>query len=183
MQELDLLKEQFDDKIVKIRGALAQDPEKKFYLTELTKITKVNVSTTFRIINKLVEKEFVKSVIIGRTRFYYLNNNEKTRKIVKILTLGSVAATNPVNDFIEKARPITRIKKVILKSKESTSAKLIIVGEYIPVERIQRIATEIKNKYKFDITFVELNPRQFESLYDASEFRKMGKILYENHKD
>jgi len=182
MQEIDLLKQLFDEKIVKILGVFSKYPDRKFYLTEITKLTKVNVSTTFRILNKLVEKEFIKSMVIGRTRFYQLNNNEKTQKVVKILQFGGERATSssdPINDFIEKIKTVGRVKKVIVKSKDSSHASLILVGDFIPVERVQRIVSEIQTKKKYDIEFVELSQRQFEGLYSLSEFKRVGKVIYE----
>ena len=182
MQEIDLLKQLFDEKIVKILGVFAKHPEKRFYLTEITKITKVNVSTTFRILNKLVEKEFIRSMIVGRTRFYQLNNNEKTQQVVKILQYGGDTksqSSSPINDFLEKIKTIGRVKKAILKSKDSSKATFILVGDFIPVERVQRAVAEIKQKKNFEIEFVELAPRQFDALYNITEFKRLGKVLYE----
>jgi DNA-binding MarR family transcriptional regulator len=181
MQEIDLLKQLFDEKIVKILGVFAKHPERRFYLTEITKITKVNVSTTFRILNKLVEKEFIKSMVIGRTRFYQLNNNEKTQRVVKILKYGGETATSttPLNEFLEKIKTVGRVKKVILKSKDSSKATLILVGDFIPVDRVQRIINEIKSNKEYQIEFVELSQRQFEALYNITEFKRLGKVLYE----
>ena len=181
MEEMDLLKQLFDEKIVKILSVFAKYPERRFYLTEITKLTKVNVSTTFRILGKLVEKEFLKDMIIGRTRFYQLNNNEKTQRIVKILKFGGEKATSstPLNDFIERIRQIGRIKKVLLKTKDSTKATLILVGDFIPMERVHRATDEIQKKTQYEIECVELSNRQFDTLYNIAEFKRTGKVLYE----
>jgi DNA-binding MarR family transcriptional regulator len=180
MTELELLQELFDEKIVKILSIFAKDPDRKFYLTEVTKITNVNVSTTFRILNSLVKKEFVRSVIIGRTRFYHLNNNDKTQKIISLLKFEK-KETNDLIDFVERMKTISRIKKIILQSKEKNSAKVILIGDYIPMDRVLRCAQDVKAKNGYDIQYVELTQRQFDGLYNINEFKKNGKVLYDGH--
>ncbi len=183
MRDTDLLKELVDEKIVKTLNVFAKNPEKKFYLTELTKITGVNVSSTFRIISKLVESGFVKSKVIGRTRYYKIDNAATTQRMLKMLGFVETASSEPLTNFIEKIKTMGRIDKIILKTKTQTNAKLIIIGDFIPVDRITRIAEEIKTNSKFEINFVELNNKQFEKLYGFEESMRTGQVLYKSQKE
>ena len=70
-----------DDKLIKILGVFMNRPDKRFYLTEVSKGSGVNAATTFRALNKLVKEHFIRAEVIGKVRTYRLSNSEKARKI------------------------------------------------------------------------------------------------------
>ena len=183
MRDTDLLKELVDEKIVKTLNVFARNPEKKFYLTELTKITGVNVSSTFRIVNKLVESGFVKSKVIGRTRYYKIDNAANTQRMLGMLGFTEKATSAPLDTFVETVKKIGRIDRIVLKAKTDNSARVLLIGDFIPVERILKVAEDIKVQTKFEISFVELNTKQFERLYGFEESMRTGQILYRADKE
>ena len=175
MDETAILKELFDEKILKVLDALIANPEKKFYLSEISSITGVNISTAFRILNKLIEQQFVKMITMGKIRFYQFNKNEKTLSLLKMLKKEEV----PMQEFIEKIKMHPRVKKVILESSGKKEANVIIVGDFLPQDRISKISDEIKMKYDFKINAVEISEKQFESLRKFGHYEFDNKIIFE----
>jgi len=67
---------------------------------------------------------------------------------------------------------------VLLDSKSTNSAKLIIVGDYPSKERLDRIVKEIAERHNFKISFIELNHAQYEGLRTTSSFNLDKKVLF-----
>jgi len=120
---MDALRDLFDERIIEIMTLFMENPGKKFFLTDVANKSKINVTTTFRILNRLVEKNFVKSSIIGKTRAYELEQKKKTQELLKLLQKED----DPLQLFIQEISSHPRIKKVILESREKRGAKLILV--------------------------------------------------------
>jgi len=175
MGETDILKELFDEKILKVLDALIAHPEKKFYLSEISSVAGVNISTVFRILNKLTEQQFVKQIAMGKIRFYQFNRNEKTLSLLKMLKKEEV----PMQEFIEKIKMHPRIKRVILESLNKKEANVIIVGDFLPQDRISKISDEIRMKYDLKINVVEISEKQFEGLKKFGHYELDNKIIFE----
>lgn len=168
MENLDVLKDLFDEKIIRIMNVFIVNPDKQFYLSEIAKFSKINISTTFRVLNRLSLQGFLRVTVIGKVRMYQLERNDKTRALINFIKKDK---EDPLEFFIEKVKTNSRIKALLLESKTENSARLLIVGDYILKERIQRIINEIKEKYNFNITFTELFENQFK---DLKEFKSYG---------
>ena len=59
---MEILKDLFDEKILEIINLFLDNPEKRFSLTDVSGLAKVNIATTFRILNKLTGKKFIKTI-------------------------------------------------------------------------------------------------------------------------
>ncbi len=175
---MEILKDLFDEKIIKIINLFIENSEKKYFLTDVANLTKVNITTTFRILNKLAEKGFLRTQIIGKVRFYQLDQNEKTKELMKLLKKDE----DPLQKFIETIASHPRSKKVILESKEGNSAKLLVVGDFLPQERLNKIVQEIKDKYNFKISYVELSENQYAKLKEFKNYNLEQKIIWERQK-
>lgn len=172
---MEILKDLFDEKIIKIINLFLNNPEKKYFLTDVSKLSQVNITTTFRILNKLAEKGFLKTAVIGKVRFYQLDKNEKTKELMKLLRKEE----GPIQKFVDSISFHPRIKKIILESKEDNSAKLIIVGEFLPIEKINKAIEEIKIKQNFKISYVEISESQFIKLKEFKNYNLEEKIIWE----
>jgi DNA-binding MarR family transcriptional regulator len=179
IENTDILKELFDDKIIRIINVFLSHPTRQFYLSEISNISKVNVSSVFRILNKLSSKGFVKTTIIGKIRFYQLNRNEKTRALMEFLKKSS---TDPLDKFIDRIKAYPRIKKIILETKKEKEAKILIVGDYFPESKLNKIIKEIKDKYNFKIHFVRISGDQFKGLTSFKNYSLNNKIIWERKK-
>ena len=173
---MEILKDLFDEKIIEIISLFMENPEKQYSLTQVSNSTKVNVATTFRILNKLVAKEFLKTTVIGKIKVYQLEKSKKTLELIQILKGGK---EEPLQEFIKQISPHPRIKKIILESRESNNAKILIIGDFLPTEKINRLCEEIKNKYNFRISFVEISENQYIKLREFKNYELDKKIIWE----
>jgi len=165
-----------DDKLIKIISLFVKYPEKKFYLTEVSKLSGVNNTSTFRIVNRLVTQEIVKSTVIGRVRVYQLAKTERAASLAKMIK--SEDKGDGLEKFISRIRALPRVKMVLLDSRTEHSAKIIVISEFSLKDRISKITKEILDSYNFRIDFVELNPGQFEGLRKLNSFGQGKKILF-----
>jgi cobalamin biosynthesis Co2+ chelatase CbiK len=175
MENLNLLKGLFDEKIINIMGVFIKNPYKQFSLSEVAEKAGINVSTTFRVLNKLSEQGFLKVIMIGKIKIYQLERNDKTYAFTKLIKMDD---EDPLEIFIERVKSNPRIKMIILESKSVNEAKVLIVGDYIPKDRIQKISDEIKEKHKFKIIFAEIFESQFEDLKDFQNYGLKNKIVW-----
>ncbi|MBR9706413.1 helix-turn-helix domain-containing protein [Candidatus Pacearchaeota archaeon] len=172
---MEVLKDLFDEKILEIINLFMENPEKRYFLSDVANITKINVTTTFRILNKLVSKGFLRATIVGKVRIYQLEKNEKTRELIKILKKEGSA----LDRFVTEVSTHPRIKKIILESKDKNHAKLILVGDFLPQSKINKTIEDIKSKENFVITFVEINENQYEGLRSFKNYNLEKKVIWQ----
>lgn len=177
---MDILKDLFDEKIIGVINLFLDNPEKRYCLTDISNITKVNIATTFRILNKLIAKGYIKTIVIGKVRIYQLERNEKTNALQKFLR-GNV--DDPLQTFIDEVTSHPRIKKIILESRDKNSAKILIIGEFLPIEKINKAIEKIKNTSRFSISYVEISEAQYKGLKDFKNYSLDKKIIWERPKN
>jgi DNA-binding Lrp family transcriptional regulator len=170
---MDILKDLFDEKIIEILNLLVDNPSKTYSLTEISELTSVNVTTTFRIIKKLIEREFLTEIKVSKAKVYQLSKNEKTLALMTLLKKN----TGPLQKFIEELSK-ENITKIILETKENDIAKLLIVSDIKLTEKIKKITESIKNNDHFNIEFVELSEDQYEGLKKFSDYNLEKKIIF-----
>jgi hypothetical protein len=174
MKKADVLRELFDEKIIKIINIFLDEPEKNFSLTQASSMSKVNVATASRILERLVKKEIIEITPMGKSKFYKLRPGEKTIALNRLLK-----KEEHITDFIEKIKEISKIKKIILESKTDDGAKVIIVGNPVPSEKVAAIIKEIEGKYNFKIQYVEFSEEQFEGMEKMGIYNLNKKIIWD----
>ena len=85
MQKVEILKEIFDKNIIEVIRIFASNPKQHFSLSQVAYLSGVKTATSLRIINKLIEKEFVGIVVMGKTKFYKWKRGDKTEFLIKLL--------------------------------------------------------------------------------------------------
>jgi len=175
---MDVLRDLFDERIIEIINLFIRNPEKQYSLSEVANTTKINITTTFRILNKLVSKNYVKATVIGKIRVYQLEKNEKTRNLLGFLKKEG----DPLQKFVEEISPHPRIKKIVLESKDGSNAKILMVGDFLPTDKINKLINQIKDKHKFNITFVEISEKQYEGLKNFKNYNLERKIIWDRKK-
>ena len=163
-----------DDKLIRVISLFTKHPEKKFYLSEIARLSDVNTATTFRILNKIVLQDLVKATVIGKARTYQLSKSEKAQSLSKMLKRDD---SNVLDDFCEKISMFPRVRLVLLDSKSMNDAKLMIVGEFPSKERIERVVSDIFNERRFKISFVEFNIQQYKDMKELGMI-KDKKVIY-----
>jgi len=175
---IDVLTGLLDQKLIKVISLFAKNPEKKFYLSEVSKLSNVNPATTFRILKKLVKENIIIPIVIGKVRVYQLSGGERAKSLSEFLKKDYVEEVTPLEVFLDKIKLVPHISKIILDSKTQNSAKLIIVSEFTLKDRILRICDDVYNRFKFKINFVELKPNQFDGLRELNNFDLNKKVLF-----
>ncbi|GEM_PF-1796755 len=179
MEQRDVLKELFDDKIIKIINIFLENPKKQFSLTQVSFLSKVNIATTLRILEKLVKQNIIELIIIGKSKLYKIKNTEKTLFLSRFLKNEE----EPLLEFIDRVKNHPRIKKIIAEAKTGMEAKLILVGNFLPTDKINAIVDDIKRKYRFDIHFVEITEKQFSDMEKARLYDLGKKIAWEREEE
>ncbi len=173
-QKMDALRDLFDERIIEIMTLFMENPGKKYFLSDVSNKTKVNITTTFRILNRLVEKGFIKSSIIGKTRAYELEQNKKTQDLLRLLKKED----DPLQLFIDQVSSYPRLKRIVLESREKRGAKLILVGNFLSKEKFEKKASEIKQKHDFEIRFVELSEEQYKKFKGFKSYGLEEKVIW-----
>jgi uncharacterized membrane protein len=68
-----------DDKIRKILDMFIKRKGELFHLHKISKLSNVPISSSFRMVKKLVDFGFITSIKIGKFKVYKLADNEKTK--------------------------------------------------------------------------------------------------------
>lgn len=174
MKKSDVLRELFDEKIIRVINIFLEEPEKHFSLTQTSSISKVNVATTLRILERLVKKEIIEITFMGKSKFYKLKQGEKTIALSRLLK-----KEEQITDFIDRVKEIPKINRIILESKTDEGAKVIIVGSQLPSDKINSIVKDIEEKHKFKIQHVELSEEQFEGMEKMGLYNLNKKIIWD----
>jgi len=81
---MNVLRELIDSKVAKILDIFIVNKLKFFHLSMISKKSKVPVSSTFRIINSLVNLGVLEQMKVGKMKIYRLAENEKAGEVAKI---------------------------------------------------------------------------------------------------
>ncbi|MCA9485215.1 MAG: hypothetical protein KC506_00015 [Nanoarchaeota archaeon] len=178
MKRVDLLRDLFDEKIVKIISVFLEEPDKQFSLTQTASESKVNIATTLRIIDKLTKKDILEQTLIGKSKFYKLKRGEKTLALTRLLK-----KEEHLSDFIDSVKKIPEVEKIILETKSNSEAKLLLVGNDIPEEKIKEATKKIKEKHNFKIEYLEISNKQFEEISRLELYDLNKKIIWDSSKE
>ncbi len=178
MRDIEVLKDLFDEKLIEIINLFIERPTKQFYLSEVAKLAKVNVATTFRNLNRLVSQGILTIKVIGKIKLYQLNRNEKVDSLIKMLRKEE---GSPIDEFVAQIKEHPRVRKIVLESREKNKAKVLLVGDFIPQEKVNKIIEKIKNEHNFKIDFVEISEKQFDGLNKMYNLNR--KIIYEKREN
>lgn len=174
MKQLNVLRELFDEKILKIIDLFLEKQDVHFSLTQVSEESGVSVATSLRILDKLVSKGVVEVNLMGKSKFYKLKLGEKTVELGRILK-----REEHLSEAIEKLKALEEVEKIVLEVKSDEDAKIILVGKELPTDLIDKITSEINEKYGFKIFHVEISPKQFESMEKMNIYNLNKKIIWE----
>ena len=174
---LDVLTGLIDDKLIRVISLFMKYPSKKFYLSEISKLSNVNTATTFRILKKLVGEKLVNMDVIGKVRVYQLGKSERIKSLSGMLNRED-PKKDALGEFCEKVGKLPRVRLVLLDSHTHNGARLIIVGDLSSKERIDLIVREFVESRKFYVTYIELRTVQYEGLKSSRTFDMNKKVLF-----
>jgi len=179
--EFGILAGLLDDKLIKVISVFMKHPSKKFYLSEISKMSGVNTATTFRILKKLVGQELVHMDVLGKVRVYQLGTSERVKSLSGILKDSNIEKKDLLEEFCEKVGALARVRLILLDSRTHNGARLIIVGDLSSKERIDLICRDFVENKKFIVTYIELRTTQYEGLKSSRAFDMNKKILFQDN--
>ena len=75
---MSLFFELVDSKITRILSLLLKNPKEHYHIQKLSRDARVPLSSTFRIVNKLVRLNLIETTTIGKFKIYKLNEKRST---------------------------------------------------------------------------------------------------------
>lgn len=174
---LDVLSGLLDDKLIRIISLFIKNPGKKFYLSEISKLSGVNTATTFRILKKLVVQEVISIDVIGKIRIYQLGHGERVKSLAGMLK-SDPFEKDVLDEFCERVGSLARVRLILLDSRTRNRANVIIVGDLSSKERIDLICRDFNDNRKFSVTYIELRTSQYEGLKNSQIINLNKKVLF-----
>ncbi|MFW5891341.1 MAG: winged helix-turn-helix domain-containing protein [Nanoarchaeota archaeon] len=176
MDEIALLRDLFDHKVIDILRLFLSNQSKQFYLKEISDSVKVPMATTHRILKSLVKSEIIKETNISKFKIYQLADNPK----VKFLNSFIKESIKVVSIFVDKISHINGINRIILHGKEEkTRANILIIGQNIDVAKIKELVADIKEEYNYYISYMTLTEEQYDQMSNMGLYSGQKKLLFE----
>ncbi len=180
MESGKLLENLFDKKTLNILKLFLKKKEQQMCLQEISKYSRVPLSSTHRIINKLLALDLIVRIKVKHLKVYGLKQNEKTNYLENILEEKKTI----IDEFIESILQIKEIKAIILHGKEEKDkASILIIGEGIDNEIIRQAIVKIKEKYSFSINHMTLTEEQFNQMAAINLYSGKKEVLFERQPD
>ena len=82
---MSVFEELIDPKIVKVFHVLSANKGKYFHLQKISRTANVPISTTFRIVKKLVKIGLIDQINIDKTKLYRIADNKKVAELKGVL--------------------------------------------------------------------------------------------------
>ena len=176
MNKKEILESLFDKKIIRILRLFINNSEREYYLREISKITKISLGSTHRIIQQLKRLE-----LINEKKEKYLKTfraNQENLTIFSTLLEDKKSALQEFSEFISNVEGVNMA--VLHGEEEKDKASVLIVGENLDQTKIRMKTTELKEKYDFNIIYLILVPTQYEQMLSMGLYRGRKIILYES---
>lgn len=175
MQAIETLSALFDQKILAILAVLVNDSTGGLYLREISKYSKISDATTYRIIKKLVNLNFVKQQNIKKLKLYTFKHNEKTSFLYKMLKKD----IQVLEVFVKEVKALEGVEAILLHGQESNQrANLLLIGTTIDTQKIKEICNNIREKFNFIISPLILAREQFEQMSNMGLYSGKERILF-----
>ena len=175
MENIEILEELFDSKIVKVLRHFMANEGQEFYLREIAKLTGTSPATIYRILNKLVKNKILIVSLHKNNKLYKLDENKTTEYLKSVLKLEK----RIVELFVDSVKGLPGIESIILHGDEKDNrANILLIGEGINPGEIKLLCAEIKEKYHYSITSLSLTREQFEQMSAMGLYSGKKKVLW-----
>ena len=134
MEDMTVLEDLFDNKIISVLKIMFRDVKKKWYLQELSVESKVPMATCLRILEKFQKLELIDVEKVSRVKLYSLLDNKK----VKFLSGIFKEDLKILDEFVERLKDLPGLKSIILHGNEySDRANILLIGDDMDPGRIK----------------------------------------------
>ena len=156
----EILMSIIDEKIGKILDKLFQNPKKGYYLSELSEESGVSLSSTYRILKKLLKLKIVREEIVGPIKMYYLSKNPQTSLLGELINPGK-SVIKIIREFFSNIIGIERI--VSYGRISSDKATLLLIGKSIDTSEVEKRKEKLKHEGIL-VNHIILTPEQYEQM-------------------
>ncbi|PLW79286.1 hypothetical protein C0585_08405 [Candidatus Woesearchaeota archaeon] len=171
-EELQALRSIIDEKTLSILETLANE-DGELYLRELAVKAKVPPATTHRIIQKLLDLKIIEKTEIKNLKIYKLSTTKQADFLKKIL----YSKVNPLDMFLTKLKQVSGVDLAVLHAKaQKSSAFVLVVGDELPIIKINDLSEAIEKEHGFKIKILPLQHDQYDML--AAGHTGYKKVLY-----
>jgi hypothetical protein len=175
MDDVEILEQLFDAKILTILKIFIKNDGKQFYLREISKLTRISPASTYRIIKKLESLAIIRLTQIKNLKLYELEHNKKT----EFLRAALKTEKRIVDTFVDRVKDLKGVSEIIIQGKEKEDrANLLIIGEEVDSNEIKHVCADLKERFGFMISSLTLNMEQFEQMSSMGLFPGEKKTLY-----
>jgi len=177
--EREVLESLLPSSTLKILKLFINHEDQQYYLREISKLTKVPASSTFRILNQLVDQKIIVIDFIKKFKLYRFNS-ESARFLTNILQDRKSA----VIEFVNSIKAFDGIQMVVLHGQEDKArANILVIGNNMDIDSIKRNSIYIGDKYKFNIILLTLVPEQYNQMSSMGLYPGKKKILFETENE
>lgn len=161
MEDQNILDNLLDKKLLKILRMFVDNPDQQFYLRELAKKTRIPTTSTLRILRRLQQLDIVAEIRIKQIKLYQLKIGKNAEFLTEVISTKRSA----LDAFIDMIAQIPGIEQVLLHGKETPEkASILIIGHNVSPEKMQYAVIDIKQRFKFNIVHLLIEPAQFEQM-------------------
>lgn len=175
MDKKKIVENLFDKKVIKILRLFINNSDKRYYLREISRITKVSPASTYRILVSMKEMEILNEYKDKHLKTYALNEENAT-----MFSHLLEDKTTAIEEFVKYVKRAEGVHKIIKHGQEERNkANILIIGLGIDEEEIRKKVVDLKEKYNFSIIFLVLQPEQYEQMNEMGLYPGEKEVLYE----
>ena len=168
-----VLESLFDPKVLVVIKFFIKNESQEFYLREVSKLTKVPVASTFRILNRLVSLDILRLKVMKTAKLYSLAGNKTTDFLKSILEVDIVKL------FVEKVSIMHGIEEILqLGNPDKSKANLLVLGAGFDNLELKRLCGELKEKFSYTINHMSLTREQYEQMVAMGLYPGSKKVLF-----
>ena len=162
--------------LLKILKLFINNEDQKYYLREISKLTKIPAATTYRMLNQLVKCQLIVLEEMKTSKLYILNQ-ENSNFLSEILQDRKSA----IQEFVESISSFSNLDMVVLHgNEEKNKANILVIGKDMDTDSIKKNALYTSEKYKFNIILLTLTPEQYNQMASMGLYPGKKKILFES---
>jgi len=153
------------------------NPQTKGYLRQLAKEFGESTNSIRVELNKLTDAKMLSSTTEGRNKIYNANLSHPLFEEIRSIVLKSTGIDKVINDIIKKLGPLglAFIRGDYALGKDSGLIDLVIVGENLNQEELERVKSKTENLIHRKISVLALTISEYENLRD--NFNREAKLV------
>ncbi len=165
-----ILKNIFDEKVIDVLSEI--QGKKTVGVRDVSRKTKIPVSTVHRIFKKLENAKLLEKKKAGNINYYEVNEKSKAYAIVEKI----VPKKTPIEIFTTIVSK-EKTEEIYLLDKGNDRASMLVVGN-VKNEKIQEICEVIKKEFAYSIKPLVLTKNQYENMSSLNMGPTIKKKLY-----